>query len=268
MSKKIRNILLLTVFSVLVFSSNAYASIEDVESYFSENDGNGGYYIFDEYSPYDGMRILKVIRVTDGTAEEVDRANYINNNLELFRYIGEQEWYDYTYVYEESYISGSGKPASMSIYDYKNDILNEFSIDGVSCITRKISTNEEIVVNGEPEENDEESVELNEDDSEKEETLSETLGQKNALASAHSYLNYTSFSYSGLIKQLEFSGFTNDEAVYAADNCGADWNEQAAKSAKQYLDYTSFSREGLISQLEYSGFTHEQAEYGVSSVGY
>lgn len=94
------------------------------------------------------------------------------------------------------------------------------------------------------------------------------MGQKNALSQAKSYLSFSAFSYTGLIKQLEFEGFTNEEATYGADNCGADWNEQAAKSAKSYLDFSSFSRSGLIKQLEYEGFTSEQAEYGATAVGY
>lgn len=94
------------------------------------------------------------------------------------------------------------------------------------------------------------------------------IGEKNALAKALSYLEYTSFSYSGLVKQLEFEGFTHQEAVYGVDNCGADWNEQAALKARSYLDYSAFSREGLINQLEFEGFTKEQAEYGVQAVGY
>ncbi|SDY30507.1 Ltp family lipoprotein [Eubacterium barkeri] len=94
-----------------------------------------------------------------------------------------------------------------------------------------------------------------------------TTSQKNALRSAKSYLGYTAFSYSGLISQLEYEKYSSEDATYAADNCGADWNEQAAKAAKQYLDYTSFSREGLIDQLLYEGYTEEQAEYGVNSVG-
>jgi hypothetical protein len=64
-----------------------------------------------------------------------------------------------------------------------------------------------------------------------------------------------------LIEQLEFEGYSHSEAVYAADNCGADWNEQAVKKAKQYLEHSSFSRSGLIDQLEFEGFTHSQAEY-------
>lgn len=95
-----------------------------------------------------------------------------------------------------------------------------------------------------------------------------TMGESNALRSAESYLAFTSFSYTGLIGQLEFEGYTHEEAVYAADHCGADWNEQAAESAKTYLDFMSFSKEGLIEQLEYDGFTHEQAVYGVEANGY
>lgn len=95
-----------------------------------------------------------------------------------------------------------------------------------------------------------------------------TMGEKNALDSANNYLRFMSFSYTGLIKQLEYEGYTNQEATYAVDNCGADWNEQAAKKAEEYINTMSFSRNGLIKQLEYEGFTSEQAQYGVSAVGY
>lgn len=97
---------------------------------------------------------------------------------------------------------------------------------------------------------------------------SASIEQKNALNSAKQYLNYTAFSYSGLIGQLEYEGYSNEAATYAADNCGADWSEQAAKKAKEYIDYTSFSRQGLIDQLIYEGFSQEQAEHGASAVGY
>lgn len=94
-----------------------------------------------------------------------------------------------------------------------------------------------------------------------------TISQSNALKSAKSYLEYSSFSYNGLIEQLEYEKYSHEDAVYAADNCGADWNEQAAKSAESYLAYSSFSRDSLIEQLEYEGFTHEQAVYGVEQNG-
>jgi hypothetical protein len=95
-----------------------------------------------------------------------------------------------------------------------------------------------------------------------------TIGEKNALSQALSYLRAMPFSYNGLIEQLEYEGYSHEEAVYGADNCGADWNEQAALKAQSYLDSMPFSREGLIEQLEYEGFTRAQAEYGVEAVGY
>lgn len=75
-------------------------------------------------------------------------------------------------------------------------------------------------------------------------------------------------SRQGLINQLEYEKFTEEQSIYGADNCGANWNEQAAKKAKSYLDIMSFSRDSLISQLEYEGFTHDQAVYGVTQNGY
>lgn len=95
-----------------------------------------------------------------------------------------------------------------------------------------------------------------------------TMGMKNALKKADSYLSWGAFSYSGLIGQLEFEKFSHEEAVYAADNCGADWYEQAVKKAESYLSWGSFSKEGLIGQLEFEGFTNDQAVYAVTKVGY
>lgn len=95
-----------------------------------------------------------------------------------------------------------------------------------------------------------------------------TMGEKNALAKAKDVLKVVPLSYSGLIEHLEFVGYSTSEATYGADNCGADWNEQAAKKAQDYLDIMSFSRQGLVDQLKYEGFTAEQAEYGATAVGY
>lgn len=94
---------------------------------------------------------------------------------------------------------------------------------------------------------------------------SASIGEQNALGSAKSYLRSSSFSYKGLIEQLEYEGYTYSEAKYGADNCGADWYEQAEKTAKSYLKSSSFSYEGLIEQLEYEGFTNEEAVHGVDN---
>lgn len=93
-----------------------------------------------------------------------------------------------------------------------------------------------------------------------------TTGERNALKRAKEYLDYTAFSYSGLIEQLEFEGYSHKEAQYGADHCGANWKEQAAKKAQQYLDFSAFSRQALIEQLEFEGFTHSEAVYGVDYV--
>lgn len=94
-----------------------------------------------------------------------------------------------------------------------------------------------------------------------------TVSQKNALRKAQSYLAYTAFSHDGLVAQLEYEQFSHEDAVYGADNVGANWSEQAAKKAKSYMDMQGYSRDGLIEQLKYEKFTQEQAEYGASAVG-
>lgn len=95
----------------------------------------------------------------------------------------------------------------------------------------------------------------------------ETAGQENARRSAEDYLDTSAFSRSGLVKQLEFEGYSTADATYGVDAVSPDWNEQAAKSAANYLDTSSFSRSGLIDQLKFEGFTPEQAAYGVSQTG-
>ena len=94
-----------------------------------------------------------------------------------------------------------------------------------------------------------------------------TVSQQQAEQSAEDYLNYSAFSRSGLIDQLEYEGFSTADATYGVDAQNADWNAQAVLMALEYLDYSSFSRTGLIDQLVYEGFTRQQATYGVNAVG-
>jgi hypothetical protein len=95
-----------------------------------------------------------------------------------------------------------------------------------------------------------------------------TLSQKNAIESAKNYIEYQSFSEKGLIEQLMFEKYDDEDANFAVKCLNIDWNEQAKKSAISYMEYQSFSKDGLIEQLEYEGFTHEQAVYGAESAGY
>ncbi|MCT4798177.1 Ltp family lipoprotein [Exiguobacterium profundum] len=94
-----------------------------------------------------------------------------------------------------------------------------------------------------------------------------SVAQENAIRKAESYLQFSAFSKSGLIDQLEFEGFSTEEASFAVENIKVDWKEQAADKAQSYLDLSGFSRSGLIEQLEFEGFTTEEATYGVDKVG-
>lgn len=109
-----------------------------------------------------------------------------------------------------------------------------------------------------------EEVEVVEEDVEEVETLS----QSNAVGKAMDYLNYTSFSKSGLVEQLEYEDFSNEDATYAVNKLDVDWKEQAVEKAKDYLDYSSFSRSGLIDQLKFEGFSDEEAIHAVDEVGF
>lgn len=86
---------------------------------------------------------------------------------------------------------------------------------------------------------------------------------RTASEAAASYLSSLSFSRDGLIEQLVYEGYSQSDAVAAADSCGANWNEQAIGAAKDYLStFPDMSRDDLIEQLEHEKFTHEQAVYG------
>lgn len=58
---------------------------------------------------------------------------------------------------------------------------------------------------------------VEEEKDEKKEDSNETGGQTNAVKKAESYLDYTAFSRSGLIEQLEYEGFSTEDATYAVD---------------------------------------------------
>lgn len=144
--------------------------------------------------------------------------------------------------------------------DYSSDfskIINTISLkENVEKMSEQTKTTEteEVKTNKE---------EVNEKQETEAAVVGSTLGEQNALKTAQSYLKYSSFSYSGLIKQLEYEGYSTEEATFAVDHVGADWSEQALLSAQSYLKYSSFSYSGLVKQLEYEGFSNEEAVYGV-----
>lgn len=79
---------------------------------------------------------------------------------------------------------------------------------------------------------------------------------------AKNYLKVSAFSREGLVRQLEFDGFSHEEAVCAADNCQADWNEQALKAAENYRSIIRMSAYELINELQSDGFTKSEAIFG------
>jgi len=97
-----------------------------------------------------------------------------------------------------------------------------------------------------------------------------TIGQREALGAAKSYLSTGSFSQAGLIHQLQSpygEDFSHSDSVWGVIHAHANWNAEAVEAAKSYLKSSHFSRAGLIQQLESpygEQFTHAQAVYGVS----
>jgi len=95
-----------------------------------------------------------------------------------------------------------------------------------------------------------------------------TLSQENAVSKAQDYLDLMGFSRPGLIDQLEYEGFSIEDATFAVDYLAPDWNAEAAEKAQSYLDMMAMSRDGLYDQLEYEGFAPEQIEFALTAVGY
>lgn len=95
-----------------------------------------------------------------------------------------------------------------------------------------------------------------------------TVAQENAILSALSYLENSSFARSELIGQLEFEDYktkTAQFAVRAIEKAGeVNWKKEAVESATSYLENGSWSKAELEGQLEFEGFTPEQARHGVN----
>ena len=92
-----------------------------------------------------------------------------------------------------------------------------------------------------------------------------TFEQINAVAKAKTYLNSSSFSRSGLIKQLVYEGFSEIDSEFAVDSQNVDWRNQAVLKSRQYLNSSGFSYSGLLKQMQYEGFNNEQAIFGIDS---
>lgn len=267
-----------------------------------ENDGTYYYYpegssdaqtamVMVKYSPMDGaMNSGNVSEMMDGYAKGVGEADGASNLLKA----GYPEWdnnaikvtydldidsvschvslYAAPVLYDGIFsISLSGGDKYQSIYDL---ILENVKFPSFSdAALDKSDVLDDLYGADSGEDDDDYDYDWDDDDSSASTSfVTSSSGQDenlsteraSALQKAHDYLDYSAFSRTGLIEQLEYEGFSEADATYAVDNCGADWKKQAVLKAKQYRGYSAFSHKGLVEQLEYEGFTHEQAEYGAT----
>ena len=76
-------------------------------------------------------------------------------------------------------------------------------------------------------------------------------------------------SKDGIIDQLIYDGCEEDDAAFAANHCGADWNEQADRFVKEFFLEYGYDREELIDKLITNAkFTQKQAEYAADQNGW
>ena len=98
--------------------------------------------------------------------------------------------------------------------------------------------------------------------------MDETIEPQEALETAKDLLDYAAFSYKGLIEWLEkYEDFCHADAVYAANNCGANWTQEALRQAKECLnDDFGYSYESLLEYLQdIEQFTYSQAKYAADN---
>ena len=93
----------------------------------------------------------------------------------------------------------------------------------------------------------------------------ESETKQTAVECALDYLDALYLSREGLIAQLVYEGYTEDESVATVDSLPVDWFDQAAGSAMDYLEYDSYSELELAQLLLNVGYSPEEAKYGAAS---
>lgn len=83
-------VLLLTIYTIPVYAG----TVDDVNDYLSEINGNGGYFEVSEFQPYDGVKNLRIVSTVDGEAGNGDTDNFINEKKKLYNEMPNQEWFD------------------------------------------------------------------------------------------------------------------------------------------------------------------------------
>ena len=154
-------------------------------------------------------------------------------------------------------------------YDAKETIPD----DNIEEINKQISVEDDSKTNIPKSEKKEElDDDLNKEDesnpySELEPVFYNTIyGNEGAVNSAKNYLISMAASKTKIISFLRKKGFSEEEAIYGAENCGADWYDQALRMAMSYLNVQEFTYEQLALQLMIEEFTEDEIIYVLSVI--
>lgn len=155
----------------------------------------------------------------------------------------------------------------------KYDVKETIPDDKIEEINKQISVDDDSKTNIPKSEKKEESDDdLNKEDesnpySELEPVFYNTIyGNEGAVNSAKNYLISMAASKNKIISFLRKKGFSEEEAIYGAENCGADWYDQALRMAMSYLNVQEFTYEQLALQLMIEEFTEDEIIYVLSVI--
>lgn len=237
--------------------------------------GKWEYYVpdtgFKEVRTFDNGKTSLELTVREYDYEGTSEGSYVvTDNHIIVSINGDKEYIDYSLKDDKIALSflvstGTETGKTHTYFQTEKGELREDYYSGLK--EQKVIADEDFALNDNDENANYDPDDAHSNADTQKYNTSASSGDKNALERAKQYLEYTAFSYSGLIEQLEYEGYSHSEATYGADNCGADWNGQAEKKAKQYIDYSAFSYSGLIEQLEYEGYSHSEAMYGADNCG-
>ena len=94
-------------------------------------------------------------------------------------------------------------------------------------------------------------------------TQAKNEDKESAVASAKKYVASEPLSKKATINKLKSAGYSDSAATYGAENCGADWKQNALTRARSLLEKKNYSQ---YKSLEYDlmhayGFTADELSY-------
>lgn len=203
--------------------------------------------IFIAYNASNGLKSLSQDEVKQDTSEELD---------EKIKKLMEENKYDVKETIPDDKIEDINKQIS---------IEDDNKIDKTEVEKKDESDND---LKKESESDDDLNKEEESDPySELEPVFYNTIyGNEGAVNSAKIYLKSMAASKTKIISFLKKKGFNEEEAIYGAENCGADWYDQALRMAMSYLNVQEFTYEQLALQLMIEGFTEDEIIYVLSVI--